>query len=214
MEWSQSIVSPKGGELLRTAIAELESPALWNVLGLGAFLFLILAVGAKDLACTCTSLRLIEKWIAVLALKITKVTFEIGAIGLGVLAGSYLWYSTRITFLWWQHLVLGIFWSYAVFVTLIVGIGMQIIQENGSLSDKPDNAPFVILSEAKNLVISMSYKFEILRLKPQNDIVGQAHGRTQFLEWYFSLPRITRFSICVAAFFIVCVTGWIGIFQC
>ena len=32
---------------------------------------------------------------------------------------------------------------------------------------------FVILSEAKNLVGPSTYAFEILRLKPQNDVVGQ-----------------------------------------
>ena len=31
----------------------------------------------------------------------------------------------------------------------------------------------VILSEAKNLIVSSSYAFEILRLTPQNDVVGQ-----------------------------------------
>ena len=31
----------------------------------------------------------------------------------------------------------------------------------------------VILSEAKNLVVPVCYTFEILRLTPQNDVVGQ-----------------------------------------
>jgi hypothetical protein len=31
----------------------------------------------------------------------------------------------------------------------------------------------VILSEAKNLMASTTYIFEILRLTPQNDVVGQ-----------------------------------------
>jgi hypothetical protein len=38
---------------------------------------------------------------------------------------------------------------------------------------------FVILSEAKNLMDSGTYTLEILRLAPQNDVVGQAdqsHG--------------------------------------
>ena len=33
----------------------------------------------------------------------------------------------------------------------------------------------VILSEAKNLIVLGSYAFEILRLTPQNDVVGQPH---------------------------------------
>jgi hypothetical protein len=33
---------------------------------------------------------------------------------------------------------------------------------------------FVILSEAKNLMDSGTYTLEILRLAPQNDVVGQA----------------------------------------
>jgi len=32
----------------------------------------------------------------------------------------------------------------------------------------------VILSKAKNLIFSGTYTFEILRLTPQNDVVGQA----------------------------------------
>ena len=34
---------------------------------------------------------------------------------------------------------------------------------------------FVILSEAKNLMSSCTYYVEILRLTPQNDVVGQPH---------------------------------------
>ena len=33
---------------------------------------------------------------------------------------------------------------------------------------------FIILSEAKNLIDSGTYNLEILRLAPQNDVVGQA----------------------------------------
>ena len=33
---------------------------------------------------------------------------------------------------------------------------------------------FIILSEAKNLIDSGTYTLEILRLTPQNDVVGQA----------------------------------------
>ena len=35
---------------------------------------------------------------------------------------------------------------------------------------------FVILSEAKNLMDSGSYTLEILRLTPQNDVLGQPLG--------------------------------------
>jgi hypothetical protein len=41
------------------------------------------------------------------------------------------------------------------------------------LSDNPFDARIVILSKAKNLMDSASYVFEILRLTPQNDVVGQ-----------------------------------------
>ena len=37
------------------------------------------------------------------------------------------------------------------------------------------NTMFVILNEVKNLIKSSSYKTEILRLTPQNDIVTQPH---------------------------------------
>jgi hypothetical protein len=36
------------------------------------------------------------------------------------------------------------------------------------------DAMFVILNEVKNLIESISYKTEILRLTPQNDIVTQS----------------------------------------
>ena len=42
------------------------------------------------------------------------------------------------------------------------------------LSYNPPEALDVILSEAKNLIDLSTYTFEILRLKPQNDFVGQA----------------------------------------
>jgi len=38
------------------------------------------------------------------------------------------------------------------------------------------NAIFVILNEVKNLRESISYKTEILRLRPQNDITTQSLG--------------------------------------
>ena len=41
------------------------------------------------------------------------------------------------------------------------------------LSDNPANGCTVILSEAKNLIVSGIYTSEILRLTPQNDVVGQ-----------------------------------------
>ena len=41
------------------------------------------------------------------------------------------------------------------------------------LSDNPPSGLYVILSEAKNLMASGTYNSEILRLKPQNDVVGQ-----------------------------------------
>ena len=41
------------------------------------------------------------------------------------------------------------------------------------LCDNPRNAAAVILSKAKNLIDSGTYACEILRLTPQNDVVGQ-----------------------------------------
>ena len=41
----------------------------------------------------------------------------------------------------------------------------------------------VILSEAKNLIVSGTYAFEILRLTPQNEVFGQPLG-SNFVEYY------------------------------
>jgi hypothetical protein len=41
------------------------------------------------------------------------------------------------------------------------------------LSDNPRRIAVVILSEAKNLTDSGTYTSEILRLTPQNDVIGQ-----------------------------------------
>jgi hypothetical protein len=41
----------------------------------------------------------------------------------------------------------------------------------------PGKNTVVILSEAKNLIIAISYKIEILRLMPQNDIMTQSRNR-------------------------------------
>jgi hypothetical protein len=46
----------------------------------------------------------------------------------------------------------------------------------------------VILNEVKNLIESMSYETEILRLKPQNDTA------TQFLDW--AIQKKTGFGAC------------------
>jgi hypothetical protein len=51
------------------------------------------------------------------------------------------------------------------------------------LSDNPPKALYVILSEAKNLIDPNTYTFEILRLKPQNDVAGQP-GRGIFTLGY------------------------------
>jgi hypothetical protein len=39
-----------------------------------------------------------------------------------------------------------------------------------------ENAAFVILNEVKNLMDSIRYTTQILRLPPQNDITTQSHG--------------------------------------
>ena len=44
----------------------------------------------------------------------------------------------------------------------------------GRLCRNEGNGMFVILNEVKNLIESMSYKTEILRLTPQNDITTQS----------------------------------------
>ena len=44
------------------------------------------------------------------------------------------------------------------------------------LSQNPKNVLFVILNEVKNLINTGCYKFEILRLTPQNDILGHPDG--------------------------------------
>jgi len=49
---------------------------------------------------------------------------------------------------------------------------------------------FVILNEVKNLIRSMCYKTEILRLGPQNDIATQppSRGMTFLSAWFFVIP--------------------------
>ena len=47
----------------------------------------------------------------------------------------------------------------------------------------------VILSEAKNLIISGIYAFEILRLTPQNDVVGQLLGEILLTDTAFILAQ-------------------------
>jgi hypothetical protein len=55
-------------------------------------------------------------------------------------------------------------------------------------------AGIVILSKAKNLLALCSYAFEILRLTPQNDVVGQEINRDLSFDFFLTNESTLRIS--------------------
>ena len=65
----------------------------------------------------------------------------------------------------------------------------------GRLCRNDENAAFVILNEVKNLMDSIRYTTQILRLPPQNDITTQSLGREderQSCNCAFIDPYVSR----------------------